>query len=325
MVHRRHAHFRRGRVFNKSISTAFAASAGRAQSGARNFLIMEPKLYDTHAHVNFNAFKEDSATVIKRSIDAAVWLNLVGSQSTTSNRALTLARQFTEGVFAIVGLHPNHVTRQVIDEEESRFVSKGEKFDYKYYYELANDKKVVGIGECGLDYFHLPTEMPFTEVREKQITVFKEQCRLATEVKKPLIVHCREAQNDILDILEYQVTEGNLPARGVAHCFDGTPEDAKRYLAIGFYLSFAGIITFPPRKTNPEHTLELQSVVKDTPLNRILIETDSPYLAPIPHRGKRNEPLYVEFVAQKIAELKDLLFEEVARATTENARKLFKV
>ena len=286
---------------------------------------MTPKLYDTHAHTHFNAFKQDAEEVMKRALDAGVWFNLVGTQKDTSKNGMDWAHKFAEGGYPVIGLHPNHVTEQPIDEEESHFVSRGEEFDYSYYKALAEDRKVVGIGECGLDYFHLPKNMPFEEVREKQIEVFKKLCRIATEVNKPLVVHCRDAQSDILDILEAQVAEGSLPARGVAHCFDGNPEDAKRYLAMGFYVSFTGIITFPPRKANPEHTLELQQVVKDAPLDRLLIETDCPYLAPIPHRGKRNEPLYVEFVAQKIAELKGLSFEEVAQATTKNARTLFKI
>ncbi len=286
---------------------------------------MKPLLYDTHAHAHFNAFKDDSKEVIERALKENIWLNLVGTQIDTSTKAVELANTFAEGVYAVVGLHPNHVTEQPIDEEESHFVSRGEDFNYALYKHLAEDPKVVGIGECGLDYFHLPTNMPFEEVRAKQAEVFKAHCRIATELQKPLVVHCRDAQHHILQILEKMISEGMLPSRGVAPCFDGSYEDAQRYLALGFYVSFTGIITFPARKINPEHTLELQRVIKDAPLEKILVETDCPYLSPIPNRGKRNEPVYVQYVAQKIAELKNLQFEEVACATTENARKLFKI
>src|SRR3989338_8130509 len=163
---------------------------------------MKPLLYDTHAHAHFNAFKNDAKEVIERALKANVWFNLVGTQIDTSTKAVEWANTFNEGVYAVVGLHPNHVTEQPIDEEESHFVSRGEEFNYALYKHLAEDPKVIGIGECGLDYFHLPKNIPFEEVRAKQIEVFSAHCRIATELNKPLVVHCRDAHPDILPILE---------------------------------------------------------------------------------------------------------------------------
>ena len=267
-------------------------------------------LIDTHAHVNFNDFKNDSKEVIKRALDNGVWMINVGAERKTSERAVKMAEEHKEGVYAAVGLHPGHLIEQEVEYEENeetiKYKSKPEEFDYNFYLNLAKNKKVVGIGECGLDYFRIADE----KLKEKQKEVFIKHIELANEVSKPIIIHCRKAHEDLLEILRL---ETELPS-GVMHFFTGTLEQAEKYIELGFYVSFSGVITF---------TQSYDEVVKNIPLEKIIIETDCPYVAPVPHRGKRNEPQYVKYVAHKIAELKGVDFGEVAEQTTKNARELF--
>lgn len=293
---------------------------------------MFPKLIDTHTHMHFNAFTQDMDLAIGRALEHGTWMITIGTQSTTSKNAVEIANQYTEGLYATVGLHPNHLFPVYIDENElpespsvPTFTSRSENFDYEYFKALAQDKKVVGIGECGLDYFHLPATVDLETVRKKQEEVFRKHCDLATELHLPLVVHCRDAQDDTLPILEEYVAAGKLPARGVSHCFAGTRMHAQRYLELDFYISFTGVITFPPKKSTPEVQEELWHISRTVPEDRMLIETDAPYLTPIPHRGERNESLYVEFVAQKLAELRGISFETIAEQTMKNARRLFKI
>ncbi len=278
---------------------------------------MKNLLIDTHAHVNFNDFKNDAKEVIKKALDENIWMINVGAERRTSERAVKMAEEYEEGVYAAVGLHPSHLIEQEVEYEENgeliKYKSKPEEFDYDFYLNLAKNKKVVAIGECGLDYYRITDE----KLKEKQKEVFAKHIELANEANKPIIIHCRDAHNDMLDILS------GLPAEeaGVMHFFTGTLEQAKKYIELGFYVSFSGVITFPPlRRTG---TSAYDEVVKNIPLERILVETDCPYVAPVPHRGKRNEPAYVKYVTQKIAELKGLSFDDVAEQTTKNARKLF--
>lgn len=196
--------------------------------------------------------------------------------------------------------------------------SRVEKYDFEKYLALAkSSEKVVAIGECGLDYQKQETsnkkqKTEFKIIKKMQIETFKRQIELSLKINKPLIIHCRNVYKDILDILSSYRDSKNL--RGNIHCFLGNWDEAKKYFDLGFSVSFTGIITF----TNAHN-----EVIKKSPLERIMIETDSPYLAPIPYRGKRNEPLYVKEVARRIAEIKNLDFEKVAEATTKNALKMF--
>lgn len=288
---------------------------------------MEPRLYDTHAHVQFNAFKDDGHAVIRRALDAGVWMNLVGSQIDTSRRAIEYAEQYPEGVYALIALHPIHLFSTHVDEDEIQFKSREETFDPAVYRELAKSKKVVGIGECGLDYYRIddytkielhghdapsPT-IPVGELKERQKKVFRQHIELALELNLPLEIHCRDAYDDVYDIVkEYP------KLRAIMHCYLGTVEQAKKFLDIGFYISFSGIVTFKNAK-------ELHAVAQMVPLDRMVIETDCPYLTPEPYRGKRNEPAYVEWTAKKIVDLKSVTFDEVTRATTTNARKFFNI
>ena len=281
-------------------------------------------LIDTHAHVNFNAYSEDSEEVIRRALKEDIWLINVGSQYSTSKRAVEFAEKFPRGVFAAIGLHPIHLKEQRIKEEidpleEFEFETRPEVFDYEEYKKLAGYEKVVAIGEVGLDYYHLSKENREAE-REKQKENFIKHLELAGELNKPIIIHCREAHGDVLEILkEFYGSPSTSSAnniRGVIHSFGGRLSQAQEYFNLGFLIGFNGLITF---------ARDYDKVIKSASLERMVIETDCPYLTPIPHRGKRNEPSYVKFVAEKIAEIKGISFEEVAEATTKNARELFRI
>ena len=282
-------------------------------------------LIDTHAHVNFNDFKDDYKETIKRALDENIWMINVGAEKKTSERTIKMAEEYNEGVYAAVGLHPSHLIEQDVEYKENgeivKYKSKPEEFDYDFYLNLAKNKKVVGIGECGLDHYHNPENKNLNlknkNWKEKQKEVFIKHWELAKEVKKPIIIHCRDAPDDLLKILNLAVK----PPSGVMHFFTGNLEQAKEYIELGFYISFSGVITFPPQKG--EIVGAYDEIIKNVPLEKILIETDCPYVAPVPHRGKRNEPQYVKYVAHKIAELRGLSFEEVAEQTTKNAKKLF--
>ena len=286
-----------------------------------------PKYIDIHSHVNFKAFKEDGDAVIQRALDNDTWLINVGSQFSTSKRAVEIANKYKEGVFAIVGLHPIHLENLFHDDEEisgEGFTTRAEEFDKNAYLELLKDPKVVGIGECGLDYYHLNKDSI-----EKQKKTFIEQIKLANEVNKPLMLHIRnlpagrqviptdKSINAYIDVLE--ILKKYAKVKGVSHCFAGSVEDMKGFIDLGFYISFSGNITYKPK---PE-ICDYQKVIKETPLDRILTDTDSPYLAPVPYRGKRNEPVYVKEIVKKIAEIKNLPESEVAEAIVANAKRVF--
>lgn len=283
-----------------------------------------PQLFDVHTHTQFAAFAEDQDAVIQRALDQGVWMVNVGTQRDTSKKAVETAQRHGEGVYASVGLHPIHTEKSYHDPQEldapsfakasegkeGGFTSRGEEFDAAYYRDLGRDPKVVAIGECGLDYYRIKNE----ESRMKQERAFRQQIELAVELQKPLMVHCRNAFADLIKILNsYFLIPDSRPA-GVVHFFSGTKADAKKLVDLGFSFSFGGVITF---------TRDYDEVVRYISLDRILLETDAPYVAPVPYRGKRNEPAYLIETAKKIAELRGTTAEEVATATTENAKILF--
>ena len=276
------------------------------------------RFFDVHTHVQFHAFKEDQNKVIKRALGAGVWMINVGTQHDTSLAAIKLANEYEEGVYATVGLHPIHTSKSFHDAQElgimnheSGFVSREEIFDFDYYKNLASDQKVVAIGECGLDYYRMPNNE--LGIR-KQEDVFIKQIELALELRKPLMVHCREAFGDLIKILNSYFLIHNSSNPGVVHFFSGTVENAKELMDLGFSFSFGGVITF---------AREYEKLIKYIPLERILLETDAPYVAPIPYRGQRNEPSYVIEVANKISRVKGSPLDQVAAQTFENARKIF--
>ncbi|HOB89887.1 MAG TPA: TatD family hydrolase [Candidatus Colwellbacteria bacterium] len=271
---------------------------------------MKPLFFDSHTHVQFVAFKDDHEEVIRRALDKGVWLNNVGSQKETSEKAVMIAEDHEKGVYATVGFHPIHAeAAEKEDLEES--VSKSEEFDYDFFCRLAQNPKVVAIGECGLDYFHLKNA-----AKDKQKEIFLAQIKLAEETSKPLMVHCRDAYPDLIEILRSERSR-LLPDRpGISHFFTGSLQDAETLLKMGFSFSFGGAITFAGN---------YDEVLRRIPLDRLLLETDAPYVAPVPFRGQRNEPSFVVHVAEHIAKVKSLSLEEVARETTKNALRIFAI
>jgi TatD DNase family protein len=272
-------------------------------------------LVDTHSHLNFNAYKKDLDEVIKRSLDNNVWMINVGSQYSTSKRAVEIAERYEKGVYAAVGLHPIHLETGLVkikeDPEEIQFNSREEEFDPEIYKKLAQSEKVVAIGEVGFDYYWKPkTKTKIEQFKEKQKKALLSQLDLTKDLNLPVIFHCRMGHKDLIHILR----EKNLGLRGVIHCFTGTWEEAEEYIKMGFYLGFNGII----------YKLDLNETIKKTPLEKILIETDCPYLTPLPLTG-RNEPIYVKHIAEKIAKIKNLSYEKVSEITTKNAKELFKL
>ncbi len=281
-------------------------------------MINLPKYIDIHSHAQFVAFDTDREEVIKRTLEHKTWMINVGTQADTSKNAVSLANSVSEGVFATVGLHPIHTAKSYHDKQElgeggEEFTSRGEIFDYDFYKNLGQDKKVVAVGECGLDYYRLDEE-----TKEKQKKVFESQITLANDLNKPLMLHVRQAYNDAYDMIK------NLAkVKGDVHFFAGDIEVAKKFLNLGFTLSFTGAITFPP--TNKPGYADYASVIRYTPVDMILTETDCPYVAPVPYRGKRNEPLYVEMVVRKIAEIKGETVDKIAPILVNNAFRVFNI
>lgn len=251
-------------------------------------------LFDTHVHVNAEQFNEDLEEVIERAQEAGVEnMIVVGFDRPTITRAMELVELY-EFMFAAVGWHPV----DAIDMTEE---------DLQWIEELCAHPKVVAIGEMGLDYHW--DKSP----KDIQQEVFRKQIRLAKKVGLPIIIHNREATADIISILK---EEEASEVGGIMHCFSGSAETALECIDLNFYISLGGPVTFKNAKKPKE-------VAGAVPLDRLLIETDCPYLAPHPYRGKRNEPSYVKLVAEQIAEIKQLTVEEVSQATTNNAKKLF--
>ncbi len=261
---------------------------------------MIPKFFDIHTHVNFPDFDKDRGEVIKRALDEGIWMINVGSDYESSKKAVEIAEKYQEGVYASVGLHPSDA--DAVGNRVSDIC------------ELAQHPKVVSIGECGLDFFrNREARNPKHEIRNKQIEIFKQQIELALELNKPLMIHCRDAHNEVLEIVSsFKFQDSRL--RGNIHFFSGTQEQARKYFDLGFSISFTGVITF---------SRDYDEIIKESALDKIMIETDAPFVAPAPWRGKRNEPLYVQEIAKKIAEIRGLSYEETAKITAENALRLF--
>lgn len=271
-------------------------------------------LIDTHAHVNFKPFKDDGHDVLKESLANDIWVFNVGSQSTTSKRAVEYAEQYEKGVYAIVGLHPSHVIGDYISEIETDgkqlpFKPRAEEFDYDSYKELAMHDTVVGIGECGLDFYRWD-EYPIDEkaAKKRQMEVLDAHIALAKEVGKPLMFHTRSSMPEMLDFLEAR-KDAVQTFGGQMHCFQGSVDDARRCFDLNIKISFTGLITFAH---------DWDELIKWAPLGQIMVETDCPYLTPVPDRGKRNTPMHVTYVAQRIAEIKAMTFDDVAEQTTQN-------
>ena len=258
-------------------------------------------IFDSHCHLQFPQYDQDREEMLARAFSAKINLICVGTDLESSKRAIELAHQHTQ-IWATVGLHPTEGAEGDID------ISGYEK--------LLKMEKVVAVGEVGLDYYRTPESNK--QVVQKK--VFEKFLCLAVKNDKPVIIHSRDAGQGSVGVVHKDllaILKNNLPPkRGVAHSFTGTIDEARQYLELGFYISFNGIITF---------ARQYDDLVKFVPLDRILLETDAPYLAPEPYRGQRNEPAYIIEVAKKVAELKNESYDKVLKQTSMNCRQLFQI
>ena len=253
-------------------------------------------MIETHAHLDSKKYDPDRNEVIKRAFESGVEKIInISSEVAAIERIISIAEN-NENIYATAGIQPHNAY----------------EFDRKIMeriIEMANGSKIVAIGEVGLDY-HYNFSLP--EIQRK---VFRRQINIARELNLPLVIHTREAFSDTIKILKEEKAH---EVGGVIHCFTDDKEKAKEFIKLGFYIGIGGAVTF-------KNTKVLQETAKEIPLDRIVLETDCPYMTPTPHRGKRNEPSYLEFVARKIGDLKNISTEEVKKETTVNAINLFKL
>lgn len=263
-------------------------------------------MIDTHCHLNFAKFENDFNTVIKRATDAGVEIIInAGTSIESSKKAVELAQKY-ENLYAIVGIHPHHA-----DKLEKGWENEIDK--------LAKQPKVLAIGEVGIDYFSYKSNDIVDPKLQKE--VFIKQIEIAHDNNLPLQIHGRHAAEDIIETLtSYKNLLLDKP--GMFHCFAGDKDYLKNTLDLGFYIGFDGNITY--EGLAPGENTVLSDLVMQVPLDRLVIETDAPYLTPEPHRGSRNEPSYAIITADSIAKIKDVSFDEVNNVTTENAHKIFK-
>lgn len=257
-------------------------------------------LVDAHAHLDIEQFEGEQNAIIERAKAAGVGRIInVSLNSQFWQQSLDFVRQYPGYLYLALGLHPNDINNEpdpiaALDQLEELC--------------LANRDVIIGLGETGLDYYHNDV------TSEKQMDFFKKQLQMAKKLEMPLIIHCRDAMPDLLEVLEADAVGMKI----MMHCFSGTLEEAERCMALGpeVYISIAGPVTFPK-------ALDRHEVARQVPLERLLTETDCPFLTPQPYRGKRNEPSYVKFVAEKIADLKNISYQTVIDQTGQNVQKLF--
>ncbi|HUT96735.1 MAG TPA: TatD family hydrolase [Dehalococcoidales bacterium] len=257
-------------------------------------------LIDSHAHIDLPNFDKDREQVFARARQGGIRAVInIGLDAESSRASLEMAKQYDD-VFSTVGFHPHEASK--MDDD-----------DIKTLAELAQDERVVAVGEIGLDFYRNLSP------RQSQEAAFRKQLDLAVELGLPVVVHCRQAHREVFNILNGWVratlSAGRL-RRGVIHCFSGDIELAQKYIEIGFYISLAGSVTYPSAG-------ELVEVAREIPLNRLLLETDAPFLAPQAYRGKRNEPAYVALIAEKVAQVRGVPRETVAGAAAKNTISLF--
>ncbi len=251
-------------------------------------------LIDSHAHLDMNDFEDDLDKVLERAREGGLThIITIGIDLDSSIKALDLAKRY-DYIYSTVGFHPHNA-----DEATGGMLARLKL--------LAEEPEVVAWGEIGLDFYRDISS------RERQITIFEEQLDLALEAGLPVVIHNRDADREVLDILKRR---GKTGLKGVIHCFSGDYDLAVNFLDLGYYISIPGVVTF-------KNAARLREVAAGIPLDRMLIETDCPYLSPEPKRGKRNEPLYVTYTAKKVAELRGINYEELALKTSENALRLF--
>ena len=252
-------------------------------------------LFDTHVHLNSKMYKKDLAEVIERALEVGVTkMAVVGFDAPSNLRAIQLAEE-NESIYAVVGVHPSDAKSAT----EASWTALREQLKHP---------KVVALGECGFDYYH---DTSFNDIQRE---VFKRQLEIAKEVKIPIVVHMRDSVDDTYEMLR---DEGK-GLGGVLHCYSGDLKMMYKFLDLGFYIGLDGPVTF-------KNARGVHEIAKAVPLDRLVIETDAPYLTPAPYRGKRNEPAYLSYVAEKIADLRGMSYEEVCRITTENGLRMYKM
>jgi hydrolase, TatD family len=254
-------------------------------------------LFDTHAHLDSHKFDNDREETISRAVEAGIdTIVNIGFNRETIPSTIALAEKYPF-IYAAVGWHPTDAVDMRLEE------------DLAWIERLCGHPKVVAIGEIGLDYYW------DTSPKDVQHTVFREQIRLARKLGMPIVIHNRDAHEDVVRLLKEEKAE---EVGGIMHCFSGSWETAKKCLDMNFYISFGGPVTFKNARVPKE-------VLERVPLDRLLVETDCPYLAPHPYRGKRNETAFVRLVAETAAEIKGISLEEMAEITSENARRCFRI
>jgi len=280
-------------------------------------------LIDTHAHIHFHSFRFDREEAIRRTLKEGISFIMPGTQIDTSRAGVVLAEKLDNPkIYASIGLHPIHINKNRADEDEvgplEKFDTRGEEFDKEKYEELITSPKVVAVGEVGLDYWRKPKSVAKKdEFVTRQKEAFKKQLDLALNYKKPLILHCRVAHNDMIEILNDHAIISQLQNPGVVHSYTGDLDQLKKFLDMGFYIGVNGLVFTLPF---------VQDAVREAPLDRIVLETDSPYLLPPQVKNtKRNEPIFIKYIVEKIAEIKGMSFDRVQKQTTENAQTLFGV
>lgn len=266
-------------------------------------------MIDTHCHLNFHAFDTDLDVVIKRAVAAGLTEIIIpGAKLSSSKKAVDIANRY-ENCFSAIGIHPHHI---------KEYIQMGETVISEKLEELLENKKTVAIGETGLDYYHYQDHPPVTQENKKSQTgLFRLQLKLAKKYNLPVIIHCREAQDDLLKIIsEFMKVYGKI--EGAFHCFDGSQDYLSSVLNLGFHIGFDGNVTYK----NNRH---LRNLVKSTPLDRLLLETDAPFLTPEPFRGMRNEPAYLLNTNAFIAEIHNVSPDHISKVTGNNAVSLFKL
>jgi TatD DNase family protein len=318
-----------GNIFSVALDSLEEGSPCPSFNLAKSYFysIKKDMLIDTHGHLSFAAFKNDADAVLRRTLEGGVSVIMPGTQYETSKKAVEMAGQYERGVYAAIGLHPIHLAEKrkvdvlevqsdnVKEEQWMTFETKQEEFAYEKYKELGQSKKVVAVGECGLDYYYEPKSKERRHAqRMKQKSTLAQQIKLAQELNLPMIFHCRKAHEDLIEFLKPH--QGKI--RGVIHSYTGDLKQAEQFYKLGLSFGINGLI-FKDVPALPDP----KEVIAALPLERIVLETDSPYLVPPEAQQERNEPLFVQYVAEEIAKIKGISLKEVASKTTVNATSLF--
>lgn len=278
-------------------------------------------LIDGHTHIHFPAYDKDREEVLSRAKAAGVKMICVGTQAASSEAAVELAKKYPGEIWATAGFHPNHFASAWHHDKKEQEKAEREEFDAKRLRTIAENPEVVAIGEFGLDYYRLSaSSVKRQEEKENQQEAFISQLKIAQKLQKPLMIHARpskgtdDAYEDALSLIHNSkfIIQNNV----VLHFYVGSLEITKKLVDAGFYFTFGGVITF---------SRDYDEQIKYIPLDRILLETDAPYVAPQPYRGKRNEPAYITETAKKLAEIKNVSYEKICEQTTNNALKVFNI